>query len=88
LDQGLLVLRVAMPEDAGNAVPDWPLGSKNLALVNLRTATFGSHVHGWVSCPQCSDMLEFDFDADELWRSESQPSEVEVGGQTLPRSPP
>jgi hypothetical protein len=60
LDRGLLALNAVDPSaDAA----DWPIGRRNRALAQLRTACFGPALCGWTECPQCHEQLEFEWDA-------------------------
>lgn len=66
LDQGLLAIRVAFPEYAGESSADWPLGRRNRALAQLRCACFGPRLRGWTACEQCGEKLEFDVDGEAI----------------------
>jgi hypothetical protein len=65
LDRGLLALSVADPS-AATAVADWPLGRRNRALLDLHASWFGARLHGWTSCPSCTEKVEFELDARAL----------------------
>jgi hypothetical protein len=62
LDRGLLALNAVDPSRHGDAA-DWPIGRRNRALAQLRTAFFGPALRGWTECPQCREQLEFEWDA-------------------------
>ena len=66
LDQGLFALAAARPEATLDGLADLPLGTRNRALAELRTANFGSRMSGWVACPECGEKLEFELDCMEL----------------------
>ncbi len=74
LDQALLTIQAAFPE-AGESVADWPLGRRNRALAELHCAAFGPALHGWTTCIQCGEQLEFQMDG--LALAESQHSAYE-----------
>lgn len=65
LDRGLLALYAAGPDTHGEAA-DWPIGRRNRALAELRTACFGPRLRGWTDCPHCQEQLEFELDARAL----------------------
>jgi hypothetical protein len=65
VDRALLILGAAHPDAPYEALADWPLGYRNRAIAELRSACFGHGIHGWVSCPRCGDRLEFATD----WRA-------------------
>jgi hypothetical protein len=65
IDRGLLALGLADPAAAA-ASPDWPLGRRNQALLDLHASWFGPALHGWTSCPACGEKVEFELDAREL----------------------
>ncbi len=62
LDQGLLALHLSLPEADPELLADWPLGRRNRALMELRGACFGATLRGWISCGNCNEKLEFEFD--------------------------
>ena len=66
LDQGLLALAVARSESTLDGLADLPLGARNRALAELRSANFGSRMSGWVACSACGEKLEFELDCMEL----------------------
>ncbi|MBV9404695.1 MAG: hypothetical protein JO211_05090, partial [Acidobacteriaceae bacterium] len=66
LDRALLVLAAAYPEMPANAVADWPLGRRNSALAELRSAMFSPLLNAWIGCPQCEEKLEFQIDTQNL----------------------
>jgi hypothetical protein len=66
LDRGLLALGAALPDVSQGALADWPLGRRNTALVALRCACFGPHLHAWIACARCAEKLEFELDGTML----------------------
>jgi hypothetical protein len=72
LDQGLLALSVALPGTPRDTLADWPLGRRNLALVQLRCASFGSLLQGWMACGKCGENLEIELDVQSLGASAHQ----------------
>jgi hypothetical protein len=62
LDQGLLALSVALPDAPQDALADWPLGRRNMALAQLRCASFGPRIMGWTDCSRCGEELEVEVD--------------------------
>jgi hypothetical protein len=82
VDQGLLALHAVLTESTYESLADWPLGRRNRALARLRCFLFGSRLPGWVSCPQCSEKLEFEMDARPLAEGEDvEAKPVVVHGQ-------
>jgi hypothetical protein len=85
LDRSLLALRMAESSSAVDFA-DLPLGRRNLALLDLHSSWFGPQLHGWASCPDCDEKVEFDFDARQLaatGRVSSLPESVHVGEHTF-----
>jgi len=87
IDRGLLALYTALPETRGESVADWPLGRRNRALVELRSACFGSTLQCWTPCPQCGEKIELNLAADSIVANEhgnQQPEPtVTVDGETF-----
>jgi len=63
LDQGMLALGAALPDAPEETLADWPLGRRNMALAQLRCASFGPRLLGWTACSRCGEKLEVEFDA-------------------------
>jgi hypothetical protein len=71
LDQGLLVLTVALPDVSWDSLADLPLGERNRALAEWRCACFGAHLGGSAPCPECGEKLEFELNCLDLAATES-----------------
>ena len=79
LDRGLLLLSLARPDDALDALADVSIGERDRALLALHRALFGPTLESVVDCPVCATRLELAIDADAV-RGAAAPTEVEVGG--------
>jgi hypothetical protein len=79
LDRGLLLLSIARPDDALDALADVSIGERDRALLALRSALFGATLESVVDCPACGTRLELAIDAGEL-RTTPGPAEVDVHG--------
>jgi len=79
LDQGVLAVRMSLPDASADSVANWPLGRRNRALAGLRRACFGSELRGRTTCPHCSEPVEFALDGDAL----ADPPEAEVESVTV-----
>ena|ERR1700761_4817508 len=66
LDRALLAISMAEPGEEYSTLAAWPLGRRNAALSQLRRASFGQMLMGWVACPECGERLEFSLDAEKL----------------------
>jgi hypothetical protein len=66
LDQSLLVLTAAFPETPEDTLADWPLGTRNLALLKLLCISFGRQIVAWTTCCHCGEKLEFEIDGQLL----------------------
>jgi len=62
LDQGLLALGAALPDTPEHALADWPLGKRNIALVQLRCSSFGPQFLGSTACGRCGEKLDVEVD--------------------------
>jgi hypothetical protein len=87
LDQGVLAIQAAFPE-IHESIADWPMGRRNRALAEFRSAAFGPTLRGWTSCRQCAEQLEFQMDGKTLAESEAPASaELMVVGELTYRLP-
>ncbi len=59
----MLALGAAVPDAPEETLADWPLGRRNMALAQLRCASFGPRLLGWTACSRCGEKLEVEFDA-------------------------
>ena len=79
IDRALLALALAMPEEAPDQLADRPVGWREVNLLALRNATFGSALEGYAPCPCCGSLMEFSLDGaallDEL---PAPPSEARI----------
>jgi hypothetical protein len=48
-----------MPEEAPDELADRPVGWREVNLLALRNATFGSALDGYAPCPSCGALMEF-----------------------------
>jgi hypothetical protein len=62
IDRALLALALAMPEEAPDELADRPVGWREVNLLALRNATFGSALDGYAPCPSCGALMEFGLD--------------------------
>lgn len=66
IDRALLALALAMPEEAPDELADRPVGWREVNLLALRNATFGSALEGYAPCPSCGSLMEFSLDGAAL----------------------
>jgi hypothetical protein len=66
IDRALLALALAMPEEAPDELADRPVGWREVNLLALRNATFGSALDGYAPCPSCGSLMEFSLDGSTL----------------------
>jgi hypothetical protein len=66
LDQGLLVLGAALPNESYESLADWPFGRRNGALAQLGLRCFGPKPEAWTKCTQCGEKLEVEVDLRNL----------------------
>jgi hypothetical protein len=60
-------LLAAQSKKAGDRdAMELPVGERDRAVLELRSKLFGTRLRGTVCCPQCNDLLEFDFDCTAL----------------------
>ena len=66
IDRALLALALAMPDEAPDTLADRPVGWREVNLLALRNATFGSALDGYAPCPACGAVMEFALDGSAL----------------------
>ena len=66
IDRALLALALAMPEEVPDELADRPVGWREVNLLALRNATFGSMLDGYAPCPCCGSLMEFSLDGAAL----------------------
>ena len=74
IDRALLALALAMPEEAPDELADRPVGWREVNLLALRNATFGSALDGYAPCPACGSLMEFGLDGAALLQSLPAPA--------------
>lgn len=79
IDRALLALALAMPEEAPDELADRPVGWREVNLLALRNATFGSALDGYAPCPSCGSLMEFSLDGAALLSElPAPPSEARI----------
>jgi hypothetical protein len=73
IDRALLALALAMPEEVPEELADRPVGWRDVHLLALRNATFGSALDGYAACPSCGSLMEFGLDGATLLGELSAP---------------
>jgi uncharacterized protein (UPF0212 family) len=68
--RALILLASSCPEPSLDLIAGLGIGKRDSSLLTLRELTFGNVLPGLVSCPECSERLELDFEVDDL-RSKS-----------------
>jgi hypothetical protein len=81
IDRALLLLAAAAPEPDRSALGDVSIPRRDAAVLALRRDALGPRLQGVVNCPDCSERLEFDFDADAVLASamSAEPQSIRVG---------
>ena len=67
-DAALAVLALAQPERTADEWARLPLGERNAKLLELRAASLGRRLDGFMHCENCGAKLQFTLDALELAR--------------------
>jgi hypothetical protein len=87
LDQALLALCTALPEERPDAIAEWSLGRRSRALLELHAACFGPRLQAWVECSGCGEKMEFEVDAHSLLSgfgaADERETTVEENGYTF-----
>jgi hypothetical protein len=66
VERALLLLGAASPEHSLAHCAAIPIGARDAAILQLRSATFGGRLAGRADCPRCREEHEFDLDIAEL----------------------
>ena len=69
LDQALLFLRYACPEEPFEAMCEWTIGQRDAHLLALRRQTIGDRIDAYAECPACRNGLEFQLSCEVLLSS-------------------
>lgn len=86
IDQALLLLRHACPEQPFEALCEWPVGRRDAHVLALRRHTIGDRIEAYAECPACRSGLEFELSCATLLAL-AAPAEaavwttVELGGR-------
>lgn len=60
IDQALLLLRYAHPEESFEALCEWTVGRRDAHVLDLRRHTIGDRIEAYAECPSCRNGLEFE----------------------------
>jgi hypothetical protein len=74
LDRALSLLALACPESPTEALAKLTIGQRDGRLLTLREWTFGRRLESLVTCPQCSQRVELNFDAADVRTSSEGPA--------------
>ena len=66
IDQALLVLSVAFPEETADKLASLAVGQRDARLLSVYESTFGPHVSGVADCPECQEAIEIAFRVDDI----------------------
>lgn len=69
IDQALLLLRYAHPEESFEALCEWTVGRRDAHVLELRQHTIGDRIEAYAECPACRNGLEFDLSCAALLAS-------------------
>lgn len=72
-ERALTLLCATSQEATPDALAQLSIGQRDARLLRLRERTFGGQLKSVVTCPQCSERLEFDFSVEQITaRSENE----------------
>jgi hypothetical protein len=74
--RAMIILSTAMPTVNPQDLEELSLGNRNLKLLNIREALFGTKIDCLAHCHHCQEFLEFNLDS-TLLKSETPPSSHE-----------
>jgi hypothetical protein len=74
VDRALSLLAVACPDSPPEALAKLTIGQRDGRLLTLREWTFGRRLESLVTCPQCSQRVELNFDAADVRASSTVPA--------------
>lgn len=66
VQQALIILHVACPEQPWEALAGLSIGERDACLLALREQTFGAQMPSVVGCPACQETLEFTLDVADV----------------------
>lgn len=72
LDRALTLLTATQPEARRAELAALTVGQRDALLLGLRERTFGSRLAGVVGCPECRELLEFEFNSTDVQAAPSR----------------
>ena len=78
VDRALLLLAYALPELPSEELLALSVGQRNAQLLRTRHLTIGNQLEGLVTCPKCSETLEFNVKVNQLLLPEPETPVREV----------
>jgi len=84
--RGLLLMSAVVPTSDTDALARMSIGQRDVWLLNLREALFGSGVHGLMDCRSCGQPIELDFRIDEIRVAHGEPCEschIDIDGHEI-----
>src|SRR6266853_4499904 len=79
VERALLLLSAALPKRDESDCAALTVGERDVAVTQLRCATFGTTLPACVLCPVCGESLEFELDAGLLASGAPRASEFAIG---------
>jgi hypothetical protein len=76
VERALTILQAAHPNRSREDIAAWTLGTRDRALLRLRTEWFGATARSLAQCPDCAQPLEFDLDVTRFQNEGDPPGEV------------
>jgi hypothetical protein len=81
--QALVLLGVAAPDQASDALAGMSIGQRDACLLSLRESHFGPRVTGIVTCQACGEQIEVDFDIRQVRASPPADGEIALSVSEL-----
>ncbi|HSI71291.1 MAG TPA: hypothetical protein VK941_13730 [Gillisia sp.] len=88
-NKGLILASLYLPEFKESEVAQWSIEKRDIVLLHLRKVLFGNKFTNVCSCPECGEMLEWEFfyESLDLPALDDVPDNISISLKSSERSP-
>ncbi|EMI22003.1 hypothetical protein RMSM_01080 [Rhodopirellula maiorica SM1] len=78
MEQAIVMLATAIPQLSTKQIVEMPIGRRDGMLLDLRKRLFGNRIELLGDCPECSEVVELDFEVDDILLESATPQDVYI----------